>query len=30
MTAVRIAGALTVLILGGFIAFQIRHEERGA
>ena len=30
MTAVRIAGALTVVILGGFIAFQIRHEERGA
>ena len=30
MTAVRVAGALTVMILGGFIAFQIRHEERGA
>ena len=29
MTAVRVAGALTVLILGCFIGLQLRQEERG-
>ena len=29
MTAVRIAGALTVLVLGCFIGLQLRQEERG-